>query len=122
MLTVNVVKGKIEAHTPMEYDSLKMMCILWQKFAWALHFYYCMKHLILGICIFFNFFVSRTTQESCVIKLRRKIVQGEIKRPLQVPTRYKAPTPITKLKQKYDLDQKKTSPQDRTPGESCYEL
>jgi hypothetical protein len=31
MLTVNVVKGKIEAHTPLEYDSLKMTCILWQK-------------------------------------------------------------------------------------------
>jgi hypothetical protein len=22
------------------------------KIAWALHFYYCMKHLIHGICIF----------------------------------------------------------------------
>ena len=72
---------------------------------------------------FFNIFCfSNNTGGLCVIKLRRKIVQGEIKRPLQVPTRYKAPTPITKLKQKYDLDQKKTSPQDRTPGESCYEL
>jgi len=55
-------------------------------FKHSLHFYYCMKHLIHGICIFY-FFVSRTTQESCVIKLRRKIVQGEIKRPLQVLTR-----------------------------------
>jgi hypothetical protein len=43
----------------------------------------------------------------CVIKLRRKIVHGEITRPLEVPTCYKAPTPITKLKQKYDLGQKK---------------
>jgi hypothetical protein len=54
-----------------------------------------------------SIFFSNNAGDLHVISLKRKIVQGDIKRPLQVPTPYKASTPITKPKQKYDLDPRK---------------
>jgi hypothetical protein len=61
------------------------------------------------IALFFS-----NNAEVRVISLRRNIVQGEIKRPLQNTTPYITLAHITRLKQ--ETTSTKASPQDRRPG------